>query len=411
VYEAETAAFVDFDFEVGGEKVGVISIGAVITDTSSGLELGRYYRVIKPTNLLDWNMHEGAACHGFFPSHPEIVAAAGLVTVWKDWMAWIRTTLQTGGVDRTGIWRAWNGKSCDCKWLFTISEVWHKGVLSLPDNCPYFIDPMRLLHEYKGDFSEKTYADAQKHHPGHSLSAIYKEAFGTTFEDTHNALADAVAQRDLCAHDGMKGLMDKNKSVQRIEEVFAVKAKKGLEMEAELTRKIPPTWNEGAGKVDSGHTYHAAPSGGATHGPTSKVTGFRSTLDIWLFLFPLDTLETVAEETNRSVLFFTYIPSPPPPHLHSLLLLVCSYPLSPFSWISLLATDTGAKVGSVLLYPGRLSESEQSMKERMSLIFPLQYYLPMTTEWKEGFPQLVTATTTVSRTLTRPFTWANARQG
>ena len=304
--EAETAAFLDFDFEVGGEKVGVTSIGAVATDASSGLELGRCYRVVKPTNLLDWNTHEGAACHGFSPSHPEIVAAADLVTVWKDWMAWIRKTLLTGGVDRTGIWRAWNGKSCDCKWPFTTSEVWHEGVLSPPDDCPHFIDPMRLLHEHKTDFSEKTHADAQKHHPGHSSSVTRKEAFGTTFDDTHNALADAVAQRDLCARQGMKGLMDKNKSVQRLHEVFAVKAKKGLEMEAELARKIPPTWNEGACKGDSGCTCHTAPSGGATHGPTSEVTGFRSALDVWLFLFPLDTLETVAEETNRSVLFFTF---------------------------------------------------------------------------------------------------------
>ena len=52
VHEAETVAFVDFDFEVGGEKVGVMSIGDVITDASSGLELGRYCRVIKPTNAM-----------------------------------------------------------------------------------------------------------------------------------------------------------------------------------------------------------------------------------------------------------------------------------------------------------------------------------------------------------------------
>jgi hypothetical protein len=70
----------------------------------------------------------------------------GRIEVWKRCVLFIEGHLDNGS--KKGIITAWGGQSCDCEWLFWITEDTHHGVLFMPRWCPYFMDPKKVVSHY-----------------------------------------------------------------------------------------------------------------------------------------------------------------------------------------------------------------------------------------------------------------------
>jgi hypothetical protein len=86
--------------------------------------------------------------HGLHASDDRIASAMGRIEVWKRCVLFIEGHLDNGS--KKGIITAWGGQSCDCEWLFWITEDTHHGVLFMPRWCPYFMDPKKKVVSHYG---------------------------------------------------------------------------------------------------------------------------------------------------------------------------------------------------------------------------------------------------------------------
>ena len=124
-----------FDLEHGGEYCGVVQLSAElisleISEAPNGSVTGDKLEsaVKNPTNFNEYvNLGEGViwddyctAIHGLRATDDCIKNAYGICLVWAGFLDWFRThTAQYSAV----ILVAWNGETCDLKWLWKITQA------------------------------------------------------------------------------------------------------------------------------------------------------------------------------------------------------------------------------------------------------------------------------------------------
>jgi hypothetical protein len=108
------------DLEHGGDKeCGVIQLSAVAYEPKENKAVGKFDDYIKPPANAVWSNH-ASEVHGIYPTNHRIASAMGLVDIWKQFVMFIKGHLDHGS--KKGIIAAWGGQSCNCEWLFRITQ-------------------------------------------------------------------------------------------------------------------------------------------------------------------------------------------------------------------------------------------------------------------------------------------------
>jgi hypothetical protein len=184
------------------------------------MKLNEAARGTTKDSLADWGKHSDTfnayinpgenaiwddaqiAVHGLRRTDPRIANAQSIHVVWAQFVSW-----EFGSV----ILVAWNGESCDLKWLWKICQS-PNSPCAFPDKLQFFIDPWKVIKHYT----------SCPVHP--SKSKIYCLSLGTVhkflFEDeeiagAHDSLADCRAQSNIILHESF--------SIVPISQIFKAK--------------------------------------------------------------------------------------------------------------------------------------------------------------------------------------------
>ena len=131
----------------------------------------RFHEFINPgEDAFDFWSPACMAVHNLNPNSPEILAAEGRTEVWRKFEEWVDRVVPDGEV---AIMVAWNGKTCDLKWFWDITQAPYSPY-HMPPKLKYFIDPYDMIKKYK----------SMKVHPKNSkiesleLGSVWKYYFG-----------------------------------------------------------------------------------------------------------------------------------------------------------------------------------------------------------------------------------------
>jgi hypothetical protein len=130
------------NLEHGGDSCGVLQLSVIVYDPTGLKVVDEFDQYIKPPANAVWSDY-ASEVHGLYASDDRIASAMRLIEVWnKRFVLSIEGHLDNGS--KKGIIAAWGDQSCDCKWLFRITEYTHQGVLFMPRWCPYLWIQRRL---------------------------------------------------------------------------------------------------------------------------------------------------------------------------------------------------------------------------------------------------------------------------
>lgn len=234
--------------------------------------------------------------HGLNESHPSIRDADEIVAVWHRFCEWIRTTVAR---DEVIVLVAYNGATCDLKWLWRMTQA-PRSQLCLPANIKYFIDPLRVIKNYKGCKLNpaKSKLDSLE------LGCVWKHLHN----GAHDSLVDVRAQSDVILHPSFIPYIDRSFSIQTIDLIFTATQQNAWKKDMEPLRPVHDPWIELSEEADvtwsprAEDTYTGV-SGGGLAAPTSGMseTARKASLltELFLFLLPLKFFETVAIQTKK----------------------------------------------------------------------------------------------------------------
>ena len=200
--------FISLDLETAGEEVGIVQLSAEIfrldinchkntkgkkkgeinvrADTATNIrrEPETFDEYVKPDSVDGW-CSRSTAVHHLTPTHPSIVSAQDISTVWRKFECWVeRHTTH----DETAVLVAYHGEACDLKWIWKLTQA-PRSTLSLPDNIKLFLDPHKVMSTKK---SCKLHPSKSKTE-GLSLSTVWSYINPGGLPDGqswHNSLVD-----------------------------------------------------------------------------------------------------------------------------------------------------------------------------------------------------------------------------
>ena len=168
IFNSGDFVFISLDVETAGEDVGVVQLSAEISrlelvrniktkgkykgkvevggDTATNIQRDPevFNEFVKPAGDHEWSA-AAIAVHGLTPTHPSIVGASDIATVWENFVRWVDTKIDD---DETGILVAWHGEACDMKWIWKLTQA-PGSTLHMPDKITLFMDPEKVIREKK----------------------------------------------------------------------------------------------------------------------------------------------------------------------------------------------------------------------------------------------------------------------
>ena len=147
------SVFLSFDIETSG-GAGIVQMSAEVVQlqlaqcTSAGKDIATsmsrmastFNKYVNPGRDAVWDA-VGTSVHGLHSTHPSIVEASDMATVWAQFRTWIDEILLPGEVI---VVVAYNGASCDLKWLWTLTQA-PDSPFDLPDSSENYLDPYRVI--------------------------------------------------------------------------------------------------------------------------------------------------------------------------------------------------------------------------------------------------------------------------
>ena len=121
-YMPSKMVYVSFDVETGEEYCGIIQMSANIFRINNNvgeIESESFDRYVKPRDGAIWSS-SSTDVHGVHANSPQIKNAKGIEIVWNDFVSYIDKNI---GRDQRGCLVAWNGESCDMKWIYKLTQA------------------------------------------------------------------------------------------------------------------------------------------------------------------------------------------------------------------------------------------------------------------------------------------------
>ena len=265
--ENKMAVFFSVNLEHGGTNCGILQLSAEAVDCD-GNHLREFNEYVNPpmhTVISDSN----SAIHGLTLQDPRIRDADPIEDVWPHFIEFIEQRLDRGS--KRGIIVAWGGKSCDCEWLFIVTEELFPDKLNMPRWCDYFMDPSAVLKHYKSCklHNQNTGLD------GYGLEMTYCHVKGLDeAEGAHSSMVDARMQTEIILDECFQTYIDKPESMVLLDSVWKTKRERRKKCNKEKKRPVPVGWKEDdttEWSVPQQQSYHGPEGGAKMHGPLMKV--------------------------------------------------------------------------------------------------------------------------------------------
>ena len=274
-YMHRRIVYVSLDLEHGGESCGIVQLSCQLfrlrKDTIQSKLVGEVENItfnefVQPPKDAIWS-ENACKCHGLSAQHQCIVDADPISVVWKKFIEFLDKNI---GPEEKGVLIAWNGESCDLRWLYKIAQSPNSS-LSFPSKLDYFFDPLKTIKKYKSCKLNKKHSKIESH----SLSAVYKHLFGKDLDNAHDSLADCKAQTQIVLHDVLIHFIDKTHSIRSIDEMLSRREQAELKKKYEPIHPVHEPWEELNERSDSwipprSMSYTGFDSGGR-HGPSRAV--------------------------------------------------------------------------------------------------------------------------------------------
>ena len=309
-YLHRNAAYVSFDVETGGEYCGIVQISAEIfrIRLENGSEVGErevdtfnYY--VKPSQGAIWS-DAAMDIHKLRPTDSRISSADDIATVWVKFCAWIDKHIPRYGSQK-GIMVAWNGESCDLRWIYKLTQA-PRSSLSLPPQLVFFLDPLKVIRKYKSCslHTSKSKLDS------YSLGVVWKhiDPEKKNLEGAHDSLVDVKAQTDVVLHKDFVKFINRKESIRTMDVMLSKREQSDLKKEMEPLRPVHEPWveldeNSEAWEPPQEHSYTGSQSGGKW-GPTSAITKVAtatgSTLaQLFFFFFTITLFKEIVKMTDK----------------------------------------------------------------------------------------------------------------
>ena len=308
------AVFISFDLESGGEYCGPVQFSAEIfrmNKSSNGNTWNTirspniFNKYIKPSDIAIWNDH-ATQIHGLHASHPSIQSAQDMKTVWNEWEIFIDNEICT---EEIGILIAYNGESCDLKWLWKLTQS-STSKLNMPPQVKHFLDPLKVIREYKSCPINSKNSKLESYELGVVWSYLHN---GDNFNGAHDSLADAKAQTDIVISDsfGMK-FIDRTKSIRRIQDLFTKTEVSEMRKTMEPLREVHTPWLEIKDHKDASNNFTWKPrredtyegsEGGPKAGPSNTIINEArkndaSLVTLFLVILPITFFLNISKMTQ-----------------------------------------------------------------------------------------------------------------
>ena len=295
-------ALVSFDVETGGEKCGVCQISAVAFDLEGNSLCNDYDAFVKPPASAVW-CQQAMSVHGLYAGHDNIKNAAPIAVVWPTFVKWCDDLSNNG--ETKVILVAWNGTSCDMKWIYRLTSPSGIYKFKLPDCFAYFCDPYMAINHYKSCALHPNKTGLNL-----SLPTVYKFVTGNEMVNAHNSLFDARAQKVVMLDRRfLYAFFDTKVAIVPMEAAMKAKERNEIKQIDELSRPVPEGWveedrdKETEWEPPARHAYLGA-SGGPKHGPTAAIKNVAmkpgaQLVDLLLFIIPVWLLQKIADQTNK----------------------------------------------------------------------------------------------------------------
>ena len=98
---------------------------------------------MRPGDEAIWD-ERSCSIHGLSKDDKRITNADEIGIVWKEFCKFIDRHI---GPDQKGVLVAWNGQSCDLRWIYKLFQA-PRSILTLPDNLVFFMDPSIVIKHY-----------------------------------------------------------------------------------------------------------------------------------------------------------------------------------------------------------------------------------------------------------------------
>jgi hypothetical protein len=131
--------------------------------------------------------------HQVTSNDARITSAAGIETVWQQFNSWFHQEVDPS---ETVILVAWNGESCNLKWLWKLTQA-PGSCCFLPPQIKFFIDPFRVVAYFKTCPMNKTKTKIKSYDVG----SVWKFISNSNLNGAHDSLVDTKAQTDIFVHE------------------------------------------------------------------------------------------------------------------------------------------------------------------------------------------------------------------
>ncbi len=109
--------------------------------------------------------------------------------------------------------------------------------LSMPQWCPFFLDPKAVITAYTGRKFNSNHSKLESY----GLESVWCFAMQQEqVSNAHNSMVDCKVQMDTVLHGHFWNYINKKKSVTTFDEIWSAKRRRHSEVSSEATRKIPP---------------------------------------------------------------------------------------------------------------------------------------------------------------------------
>ena len=292
-------AHVDIETTAGSDKE-IIQLSCVLADYRTNEIIGEFDQYVQPPKDTDWDLSVCQDTHKILPNDERIIGAATIKEVWPKFVEFCESGIGAGG--KVGAFVAWNGKT-DLESFFRITEYTYKDELFMPKGYNYFIDPMTIIKGYtRCKLHDKNRGDGQN--KGYALDATYQAAFGEDMKGAHSSIVDARAQHKIVSDSRVHPYLDRNKSVEKVTEIWSAKFKRMNAARAEITRPVPVGYTDGGNEAfePSWANSYEGPLGGGQAGPSSAALTAcdgRDLAAVFLSFITVSMLASISVETNR----------------------------------------------------------------------------------------------------------------
>ena len=294
------AVILSLDIETAGEYVGIVQLSCEIVrftlvpgrkvnnDTIANVTRVSTNWYINPNVDAKYWSEKHMEVHNIRPTDIRIVEADDMSIVWRQFEMWVD---QNTNPDDTIILAAWNGGTCDLKWMWRLTQA-PNSQYHLPPKIKYYIDPYRVIKHYTTCKLNMKHSKLEAYEVG----SVWKHITGQNLNGAHDSLIDTKAQTDIIIHPHFALFINRTFTVQTIDEMFSKTQQNEWKKELEPNRPVHKPWKEitkddNVEWVPPERDSYTGALGGPPAGPSRYIidvaSGTKSLASIFLAILPL----------------------------------------------------------------------------------------------------------------------------